>query len=112
LAALSNSNPKATLADNRQLDPLRQGRALGAGYFTLNSWLAALREMVPELKVKPSTLEHGGATPILHRFVASGGGTELSFVVSLPKPVMADLAAAVMAIAAEGDSLFAGGAAD
>ncbi|HEX2881784.1 MAG TPA: hypothetical protein VHO25_19800, partial [Polyangiaceae bacterium] len=89
-----------------------QGRALGAGFFTLNSWLAALREMVPELKLKPSTLEHGGATPILHRFVASGGGTELSFVVSLPKPVMADLAAAMMAIAAEGDSLFAGGAAD
>jgi hypothetical protein len=108
LSAMSNSNPKATLADNRQLDPLRQGRALGAGFFTLNSWLAALREVAPELKLKSSTLEHGGATPILHRFVASGGGTELSFVVSLPKPVMADLAASLMAIAAEGDSLFAG----
>lgn len=110
LNAMASTSAKATLADNRQLDPLRQSRTLGAGFFTVNSGLAAIRDLVPELKLKPSSLEHGGTTPILYRSLVSGGGTELSFALSLPKPVMADLAAAVMAIAAQGDELFAGGA--
>lgn len=108
LSALSSANAKATIAENRKLDLLRQGRALAAGFFTVNSWLAAFREIAPEITLKPSTLEHGGATPILHRMVASGAGTELSFSVSLPKPVLADLAAAVMAIAAQSDEWMPG----
>jgi hypothetical protein len=110
LNAMASTAAKATLADNRRLDPLRQSRTLGAGFFTVNSSLAAIRDLAPELKLKASSLEHGGTTPILYRSVVAGGGTELSFSVSLPKPVMADVAAAVMAIAAQGDELFAGSA--
>jgi hypothetical protein len=109
LNAMASTHAQATLIDNRKLDPLRQSRTLGAGFFTVNSSLATIRDLAPELKLKASSLEHSGTTPILYRSVVAGGGTELSFSMSLPRAVMADVAAAVMAIAAQGDELFAGG---
>jgi len=102
---VTTSSDATTLASNRKVDKLREQQALGAGFVTLNGWLVALRDLAPDLLPLSSRLEHGGATPILQRIYASQAGSELTYSLSLPKPVLADLASLVLAAVANADKV-------
>ncbi|HTM45763.1 MAG TPA: hypothetical protein VL137_12455 [Polyangiaceae bacterium] len=86
------------LRQNQELGRLAQERALSAGFETLREWLSALSEMLP---VQSAALEHGGRTPMFHRWDISQNGNVTTLGISVPKQVFADLSSALMSAASQ-----------
>jgi hypothetical protein len=86
------------LRQNQELAQLAQMQALSAGFETLKEWLSSLSEVLP---VPSVALEHGGRTPMLHRWDISQDGNVTTLGLSVPKAVFADLAGVLMSAASQ-----------
>ena len=104
LGVVRQANPAATLASREGLGSLRSPRVVSGGYWTLSSITSSLDSPlaqsadsdVAELRKRLNSMPHRGQTPMPYTLtVTSGGATNVTWSLSVPRAVAEDIGALV-----------------